>query len=253
VIPTRHGVVAAEAEDAESGNQVFEPGSQVSFDFSVTYNTKYVWRGINVVDGSVLQPSATVSYRDLSLNVWGNRDLTGKNGQRGDFTEYDVTLDYSLWSWRNLWLNVGTIYYKFPHSDAPSTNELYASVGMDTILSPSLTVYQDVDEADGTYASFSVGHEIADAVSFSETAGLDIALTASLGYGSSNYNDFYYSGVDSSGFTDVMMGISFPIRITENFVLTPAVNYSELLDSDIRDSMSDDSNVWGGLTASYSF
>lgn len=111
-------------QGADEGNSAGMQNLSLALD--VTYNGKYVWRGINTVDGDVLQPSGTLRYGGLSFNVWANMDLDNVNGQSGDFTEIDLTLDYT-WSMDFVDLSVGRIYYTFPHSgQAPSTIEIYA-------------------------------------------------------------------------------------------------------------------------------
>jgi len=39
-----------------------------------------VWRGQNLVDDWVLQPGASVVYKNLTASVWENLDLTDENG-----------------------------------------------------------------------------------------------------------------------------------------------------------------------------
>ncbi len=247
-------VTAGILHAAESaGNEpVPEPETpELWFELDLTYNGKYVWRGINTVDGDVFQPSATIGYDGLSFNVWGNMDLDDANGQSGDFTEYDLTLDYS-WTWDTVDLSVGAIYYTFPHSSAPSTTELYAGATLDLPLSPGITVYQDVDEADGSYISLSAGHSLEDIWTPARGVSVSAAVDGSVAYGTSHYNDYYY-GEDSGALTDALLSLSFPVSLGENVSLTPAVNYSSLLDEDIRDNMSDDDNLWAGITISWAF
>jgi hypothetical protein len=35
--------------------------------------------------------------------------------------------------------------------------------------------------------------------------------------------------------------------------VTPAVNYSSMMDGDLEDALEDDSNFWAGVTVGYSF
>ncbi|MFW6119155.1 MAG: hypothetical protein ACOC7S_02350 [Planctomycetota bacterium] len=225
--------------------------SDWSLTLDATYNSKYIWRGINVVDDHVFQPSVTLGYKGLSANVWGNRDLTSINGNAGNFTEIDYTLDYS-WSCGDAGFSVGAIYYDFPHSGGPSTTELYGSVGMDWPLAPTLAVYYDVDEADGAYLNLGVGHTFADVWTPSQDVAVSIDLGASVGFATSNYNRFYF-GEDKSAFTDLLFSLGAPFAIGDRWTITPTVNFSQLLDDDIRDSTSDDTNVWGGVSLAYSF
>ena len=46
-----------------------------SADASVAFLSKYVWRGFELSDDSiVIQPSMTVAYKGFGMNLWGNLD-----------------------------------------------------------------------------------------------------------------------------------------------------------------------------------
>ena len=52
------------------------------------------------------------------------------------------------------------------HPDIPNrtdgdTREVFIAMGLDVMLSPTLTLYYDVDEVNGFYGNFALGHEIA--------------------------------------------------------------------------------------------
>jgi hypothetical protein len=203
-----------------------------------------------VVDGSVFQPSVGVSYQGFALSIWGNVEMTDVNDSSGEFTEVDYTAEYSL-SWEGWSFSGGVIFYDFPSTDVPSTTEIYGSVGMDTLLSPTLTVYQDVDEANGTYANFSVEHSVVDLFNPWEGASVSAVFSASVGYGSSDHNEFYY-GADESAFTDALFSASVPIQVHEAVTVSPSISFSTLLDNSIRKAMGEDDNVWAGISLSLS-
>ena len=134
---------------------------KVEFEFTSDFNGKYIWRGQNLVDDPVFQPGLSASYQGLTASIWGNLDLTNVNGNSGDFSEIDYTIDYSnkIPDSEIVGFSVGAIYYDFPGTAAPGTTELYGGLSLDTFLSPSVTFYRDIDEADGLYIS--VGMRIA--------------------------------------------------------------------------------------------
>ena len=245
------GLALAE-ESIEEPSASEQDSPQLWFDLDLTYNGKYVWRGISVVDGDVFQPCGTIGYGGLWFNGLGSMYVGNVNTQAGRESLVDLTLDYT-WSWDPVDFSVGAIYYTFPHSgQAPSTIEIYAGAALDAPLSPSLTVYQDVHMADGAYVSLAGGHTFEDIWKPADGISVSAALDGSVSYGTSNFNDFYY-GSDSSGLTDALLTLSFPVSLGEHFSLSPALNYSTLLDSSIRDSMSEDDNFWAGVTLSYSY
>jgi len=63
-----------------------------SLTFEATPLSQYVWRGLVLTNGPVLQTSITVIYRGAHLNVFTNQDLNGVNGRRGKVGELDFDL-----------------------------------------------------------------------------------------------------------------------------------------------------------------
>ena len=58
------------------------------------FASRYVWRGIALSDGPVLQPSAWVSFAGLTLTPWANIAFSDGSAPAG-LNELDLTLDYS--------------------------------------------------------------------------------------------------------------------------------------------------------------
>ncbi len=222
-----------------------------SIGIETTFSSKYIWRGINLVDEPVFQPSVSASYEGLTLSLWGNIEITNCNDQLGEFTEIDYMADYT-WSRNALNLCAGVIHYQFPNIGPPTTTEVYGGLSLDTLLAPSLTVHRDVDQADGTYATLSVSHTFEKVWALSHGTAISIDLSGSVGCGSSSFNDFYY-GYNESAFTDALISAGLPITIGDRWTLTPSVSYSTLLDGGIRNAMDKDDNVFGGLTVSCAF
>lgn len=208
----------------------------VKFGVSADYYGKYIWRGQNLVDDPVFQPGITASYGGLTAGIWGNLDTTNYNNNKGEFTEADYSLDYSadVPGVENLGFSVGVIYYDFPNTEVKSTTELYWGFSFDVPLSPSITVYHDIDEADGTYVSFGIGHSIENICELGPDTPVGMEIGAGFGWGSSSYNDYYW-GLDSSKFNDLAVSVSFPVSLG-GWTLSPSLNYVTLLDSKIRDT-----------------
>jgi len=211
-------------------NRTLKAEDEVSIGASADIFSKYVWRGQNLVNDWVLQPGASVGYKNLTASVWGNLDLTDENGYKGEFSEVDLVLDYSGLVPGNdlLGYSLGFINYHFPASGADDTWELYWGFNLDVLASPSVTVYHDVDEADGTYISFGIGHSFENL----NKLGLCLDLSASIGWGSAGYNEFYW-GTDKSAMNDLVLSAAFPFKVA-GLALTPSVNYVTLMSDDIR-------------------
>lgn len=223
----------------------------------LSYSTKYVWRGIVIVDAPVAQGTAAFSWKGLTLSAWGNMDITRENrypghgDSSGDVTEVDLTADYSF-EWRMFNFSVGVINYQFPNTAFDTTTEVYGAVGLNAPLSPRLTVYHDVDEANGTYAALSAGHRFENVVEPLPNVSVSADLAASVGAGSSKCNRFYY-GHRHAGLTDAKVTAGLPIRFGEYATVTPSVSYSSLLDGGIRRGVRKDDNVWVAVTVAFDF
>ncbi len=86
--------------------------------------SKYVWRGMNLVDEAVLQPSLEVGLFGFELAVWGNMYLTDIESESGQFSEVDYTLGYEL-ELTLFELEAGFIYYTYPKHHFDDTTEFY--------------------------------------------------------------------------------------------------------------------------------
>jgi uncharacterized protein (TIGR02001 family) len=225
----------------------------VSVEVTADFFSKYVWRGQNVTDDWSFQPGVSATYGGLTGGIWGSLDMTSENDQSGEFIEYDWYLDYSGQITETVGYSVGTIYYYFPGGE--DTTEVYAGVSVDTIASPSLTVYYDVDEVEGTYVSLGFGHSIEGL----EDLPFGIDLGASLGWGNGSYNDAYWGTAAmpkiGSELNDLVLSVGLPFEVGPVSV-TPSVTYVALLGSDVQDSDAfdtDDDVVVAGVGLAYGF
>ncbi len=226
-------------------------GKDWSVGLDLTYKSHYVWRGINLTDDPVFQPSLTFAWKGLSVNFWGNMDLTDVNGNRREFNEADVTVSYGGEA-GSVSYEVGVIRYHFPNTPFPGTTEVYGAVGLDLPLSPTLTVYYDCDEADGYYATLGVGHTFEDLVTLSETCSMSCEVSASVAYADADYNAFYF-GVADSAFVDALVSIGFPVAIGDHVTITPSASYSNILDGTLAAAAGKQSNWWTGITLGFAF
>lgn len=226
-----------------------EEAARPSVGADISVISKYVWRGLILTDDPVLQPSLTVEYKGLGLNVWANTDLTDVNGTPGETNELDYTLDYTF-SVKKVTLGVGVIQYTFPHTDFEPTTELYGTAALDVLLAPTVKIYWDVDEVGGVYGTVGIGHSFPLREVKGITPSLD--LSGSLGYATSGWNEGYY-GVKSSGLVDLLLTVGLPIPIDGHLSVTPYISYSQLIDGDLKDAVEDDNATFFGATLSLAF
>jgi hypothetical protein len=215
---------------------------KVTVGVSADFYDKYVWRGQDLVDDWVYQPGVSVGYGGLTASFWGNMDLTNENTANGEFSEIDLTLDYStsVPGIDILGYSVGVIHYDFPvNGSADDTTEIYGGLSLDIPASPSVTLYYDVDEVkDGTYLSFGVGHSFENVFELGPDTPVGVDLGASLGWANCDYNKVYW-GAKSDGssmggaMNDLVLTLAFPFELA-GFDVTASLNYITLVDDDIR-------------------
>jgi len=223
----------------------------VDFEITADYNGKYIWRGQNLDDDPAFQPGISATFKGFTAGIWGSMETTDIFGNSGEFTEVDYYVDYSadVPGVEGLGFSVGAIYYDFPNTTLLSTTEVYWGLSLDTFLSPSVTFYYDIDEAEGLYISAGIGHTI----ELGEDAPA-IDLSASYGWGNSDYNSYYWGLTDSLS-NDILLSAALPFEVG-GWSVTPSVNYSILVDSDIKDSdvySTDNSEFYVGIGLSKGF
>jgi hypothetical protein len=192
-----------------------------SVDVTATLATAYVWRGLALTDGPVIQPGVTVGYAGASFNLWANGDLDDVNGTEGRINEIDYTLDYAFTAGRATY-SLGLIRYTFPNTAFDETLELYAGAGFAVAGSPSIKLFRDVEAVDGLYGSVGVSH----GVPLSADHSLDIGVT--LAFASAEYATAYYAGA-GAGLTDLCVSAGYSLPLPGDSRLTFAVTYASLL------------------------
>lgn len=194
---------------------------------------KYVFRGYEIsADSVVVQPFISVSYKYFSASFWGNIDtdenptqsfVPDKPGEKS-FNESDLTLSYTF-SIDKLSLTGGYVYYNTKY--VLETEELFLIVAYDTLLKPTLSVYRDITEYPGTYASLSVAH----AVPLVKDITLDLGASAGYFAGDDDYWKTFesstgaYTGEKYRGFHDGMVKAGLTIPVAENLSIQPVVQY----------------------------
>jgi len=214
-------------------------------DASVSILSQYIWRGYELSkDSLVIQPSLTVGYKGFAVNLWGNLDTDqyGMDSDAFNWNETDFTLSYDG-SFQKLGYSIGYIYYDLDGYD--DTQEFYGGLSYDILLSPSLTVYRDVDNYPGWYVTLGVSHSFP----IKGDIALDLGATASYwDMENTDYSELHNGLVSAS--------VTFPVN--EYISITPELDFSFALSSKAEDLFkegpSGDSNfIYGGISASFAF
>jgi hypothetical protein len=179
-----------------------------SVDLSV--QSAYIWRGMVVNDKPVFQPSITVSDGGLAASVWGNLNLTADNGYRGEASEMDYWLAYTL-AGKDVDWTLTYYAYTFPHTASGSTQEVWANVTLKNVpFAPSLTAIRDVDAIQGWYFLLTGSQSLG----VLKTRGSDgLILTLNVGHGTSAYTRAYFPQVHQDSVTDYGLRLDWPFRL----------------------------------------
>lgn len=260
-----------------SGAPLWAEEEKPTGDFTTAVLNQYVWRGYELSRNSiVIQPSMTIGYNGFTVNIWGNLDTKpyspASASYTGTWNETDLTLSYSK-TLGLFTIGGGYIYYSLAsmNKDAADRNdsqELFATVSLNTLLSPTLTVYKEIDHYRNWYFQLGISH----VVEFSKTVSLKLAASASylLSTDADTYPKFDSNALPTtdkfSNFHDGTVSASLPIKATDRITITPTLSYIFPLTGDAKDEMKglglkgtispserDSSFIVGGVTASFAF
>lgn len=235
-------------------------------DLTVGAYSQYIWRGFALSkDSIVVQPSMTIGYKGFSMNLWGNLDsdpYSSTTDNKNNWTETDLTLAYDR-EIGPVALTAGYIYYAL--DAANDTQEVFVSASYDTFLSPTLSVYKDIANFSGWYATLGISHSLP----LTETLALD--LGAQVGYLRANEASSYEE-VDGSGtgtgkayraMHDGLLSAALPIALNQYLTITPELKYSFAMSSKASDLLEnsnqgvindrEDNFIYGGVSMTLAF
>ena len=228
-------------------------GETVSIEASVDWVTAYLWHGMRITNNPVIQPSVTVSAYGISLNTWGSIDVTDVNEDNGEdyrLQEVDYTVSYSYSPMEGLDLEGGLACYTFSGFD--STREVFLTATLSKVpLSPSLSAYYDVDEANGFYVNAGVEH------GFEITKKLGLTLAGGVGWGSSKYHEYYFGDTAHDALSDAQVTATLSYAFTDYLSLSVYGGYAALINSEVRDlgdeTYGNADTPFGGISIGLSF
>jgi Bacterial protein of unknown function (Gcw_chp) len=274
--PTVKQTAPAPTSEQKPAEQAPEE-DKVTGEIDLSVLSAYIWRGYEQTrDSVVVQPSATVSYKGFSVNVWGNLDSRPYSATdakyAAKYTETDYTASYSH-KFGIVQVTPGYIYYAlgapYAGGTAPlDSQELFLTVGLDTILSPTVTVYKEIDHYHQWY--FLLG--FSQTIEFNKIVSLKLAASASylLSADETTYAKYDSNSVATTdkynNFHDGTVSVSLPVAVYKTLSVTPTASYVFPLCDDARYEMrahglqgvtnpSDRNSayLYGGVTLSYTF
>ncbi len=211
----------------------------VSVSTSVDLVSDYVFRGVSLAD-TAIQPGVEVSVGDFTVGAWASTGFGNTSILAGD--EIDLYASYSVPLSDAFSTDVGVTYYHYPQGGSlfatdgggAGTYEVFASLGFDTALAPSVSAYYDL-----TLEALTLEGGIGHSVAVGDKTSLDLGATAGLVDGDGfSYEYGQASASLGYGFTD---DVSAYIGANYSLSSEDTLNYSEILQG-----QGDDNLLWFG-------
>lgn len=227
-------------------------------DLNVSLYSQYIWRGLELSrDSFVIFPTMTIAYKGFAVNLWADLDTnfgTGLEDRKFKLQETDLTVSYSN-SYEPWKLNytLGWILYDYqPTSGNPDgtitdtkNQELFVSLGVNTLLKPTFTVYNEIEVGQAWYFSLALSH------SFNIYKDWSLDLGGWVSY------LIDHSDADFSNFHDGNISAGLKIPINNYLSIKPNLQYSFALSGEAAQRIRDNSEalfhhrqdnfVYGGL------
>ncbi len=239
---------------------VWADSNRPTVEATISFMTQYIWRGQELSrDSLIIEPSFTVGYKGLAINIWQNidTDYWDTSYDADNLNETDTTVSYSH-DFGHFGLEIGYIWYDLVHTN--DSHEVYASATLNTFLSPTLTIYREFAHAPSTYITLAVSHSMALPW---HGISLDLGLKGSYlisndkgAYPDPNNPDKRY--ID---FHDGLLSAALNVPVNRYITVSPEVDWSFPLSSDAARDMAmrnaghgaKDNFVYAGLSVSLAF
>ncbi len=218
-------------------DSIFTYGAEISF------ASQYIWRGIELSDGIVLQPDAWISAYGFTFEVWGNYVLNNEPNQ-WEFNEIDL-IPYYEYEWNNLTLQTGFEIFFYPNvDDEPSTVEFTAGLSYSIFENFNIFTkhYFDIGEYNGAYyGTAGIGYQ-----GEPEIVPFYIDSSIKLGWANSEFNEVNLE-VSESALNVIIADLSIYYYPLDYLYLRPHIQFSSLLDDSLRDAADSPTIVSGGI------
>ncbi|MBC8206321.1 MAG: hypothetical protein ISR85_02395 [Kiritimatiellales bacterium] len=196
----------------------------------VDFASAYVFRGVTLNNGFVMQPGAEISgfpideeYGAFAIGIWANYDIDPIDSNGSDVSEIDYYLSYTL-PIDALDVSVAYTEYTYPESGNNADKEIALSLGSEI-------------GTNGLYSSITFNYGVGGAVEnnlYIEAAldyemELSDALTASAGATVA----YLVNDTGSDGFHNATASLGLGYALNENWSLGAGLTYIAQLDSDV--------------------
>jgi hypothetical protein len=232
ILAWANGVFGADAKQIVTS----EKAPIVSGQLSLGYDSKYIFRGVNVIPKSGLGTSElNVQLYDFSFNVWG---ATGTDVR---YQEIDFAVAYAKAFLNNhLTLGIGYTHYTYPSIGVRDSDEVfvYASTNiLQPYITPTVTYYRSLRGIVGGYleAKVETSYKLCNYATLKPYA----LVSYDLGYNVAGNNDF----------NNFQIGTAIEMRVGRAKI-SPYVAYSIPLEA-LKNTQTNE--FWGGVKINFEF
>lgn len=220
--------------------QTPEP-TTISVSGSLEAVSRYVWRGLALSPGWVVQPTVTVERSGLWLSLWG--DVVAEGERRGEFDELDPTLGYDL-EYGDLSITPSLVAYHYVgQPGVPDTAELCLELSVP--VGPfSLTTSHSVDVR--SYHGAYYGEVGASWERELDDAPLTLAATFGVGWGSSRFNEAYAER-RATTFDAATLDLAVTWRLSTAAVVRAHLARSVVINGGLRARADEPDLLFGGI------
>ena len=206
------------------------PDHPVSWGMDADINTKYIWRGMTVNDGLMVQPELWTSYRGFTAGVWGNLTAWDRFGAvKGHEIDLFLTYDYNL---GKLEVNHSLMFYFYPtQENVPNTGEFYLGLGypIGDFKLVSVATVDIVTYPGAIYVEHAIEYEKAWGDRFT------LSTSAGLSWASGKFNAAYL-GVDKTTINLATLNLDLTWVLWGPLYIKPHVQVNRFLNQDLATS-----------------
>jgi MltA-interacting protein MipA len=233
----------AQSTDKQSANEASGENATFTYGAETDLNSGYVWRGLLLDEGPVMQPSAWISAFGFTLTAWSNVAMTSASEGAG-LNSGGLILTYER-DWEKLKLQAALdTYMGRQSSDIESRNTMEGSLRLSYPVGP-LRIFTthafDVLAYRGSYFG-EAGLEYERQV----TKNTELTISVRSGWASSKFNDVYI-GVDKSAFNFVGAEGSLTYYFGPHMYFRPHIEFSSITDQRLRGQLAPASIITFGL------
>lgn len=202
-------------------------------DLNVSFYSQYIWRGLELSrDSLVIFPTMTMGYKGFAVNLWADLDTnfgTGNEDRQFKLQETDVTVSYSnsYEPWKLNYTAGWILYHYQPTAGEPDgtirdtkNQELFLTLGLDTLLKPTFSVYNEIEIGQAWYFNLGLSH------SFPVYRDWSLDVGGWVSYLIDKSND------DFSNFHDGNVSAGLKIPLNNYLSIKPNIQYSFALSGD---------------------